>query len=189
MSASSPSGVEVFDERMRDDQRNYLELALDYAAAGLYRWAVGVLQQYLQRVDQRPETAIVFYFLADWHDKVGDHERPQVPRHRSELSAGLLLSQPAGRNRGAAASRDGQPGGREGAYYLGNLWYDRRQYDLAMSCWERSRDRDPSLATVWRNLGLAYFNKRHARMPHGRLSPKPFDWIRPTRACCLNSIS
>ena len=23
-------------------------------------------------------------------------------------------------------------------YYLGNLWYDKRQYDEAMACWEES---------------------------------------------------
>ena len=46
-------------------------------------------------------------------------------------------------------------------YYLGCLWYDKRQYDDAIFCWERSAKIDETFPTVWRNLSLAYFNKRH----------------------------
>ena len=46
------------------------------------------------------------------------------------------------------------------AYYLGCLYYDKRQYDLAISCWERTTERDPQFPTAWRNLALARFNKQ-----------------------------
>ena len=45
-------------------------------------------------------------------------------------------------------------------YYLGCLWYDRRQYDDAIACWEKSVGIDGNFPTVWRNLSLAYYNKR-----------------------------
>ena len=45
-------------------------------------------------------------------------------------------------------------------YYLGNLFYDKKQYERAISLWERARDLDPDFATVHRNLALGYFNKR-----------------------------
>ena len=45
-------------------------------------------------------------------------------------------------------------------YYLGNLYYDKRQYDLAMEAWETSARLDGSFPTVWRNLALAFFNKK-----------------------------
>ena len=44
-------------------------------------------------------------------------------------------------------------------YYLGNLWYDKRQYTPAIAAWERSSREDETFPTVWRNLALAYFNK------------------------------
>jgi len=44
-------------------------------------------------------------------------------------------------------------------YYLGNLWYDKRQYHDAIKCWEKSADIDDTFPTVLRNLSLAYFNK------------------------------
>ena len=45
-------------------------------------------------------------------------------------------------------------------YYLGCLWYDKRQYDRAAAMWERSAQLDPVFPTVWRNLSLAYYNKQ-----------------------------
>ncbi|MEG0038175.1 MAG: DUF5107 domain-containing protein [Bacteroides sp.] len=44
-------------------------------------------------------------------------------------------------------------------YYLGNLWYDKRQYADAIALWEESIRQDASFPTVLRNLSLAYFNK------------------------------
>lgn len=45
-------------------------------------------------------------------------------------------------------------------YYLGNLYYDKQQYELAMDFWESSSRLDGNFATVFRNLGLAYYNKK-----------------------------
>ena len=44
-------------------------------------------------------------------------------------------------------------------YYLGNFWYNARQYEDAIANWELSISRDDSFPTVHRNLALAYFNK------------------------------
>lgn len=45
-------------------------------------------------------------------------------------------------------------------YYLGNLYYDKQQYDLAISLWEQSVSIDSEFAIVHRNLGLAHYNKK-----------------------------
>ena len=45
-------------------------------------------------------------------------------------------------------------------YYLGCLYYDARQYDLAVRYWEESLALDPDYPQVWRNLALARFNKQ-----------------------------
>jgi tetratricopeptide (TPR) repeat protein len=44
-------------------------------------------------------------------------------------------------------------------YYLGNFWYDKRQYKEAIENWEKSVGLDDSFPTVRRNLSLAYHNK------------------------------
>ena len=48
-------------------------------------------------------------------------------------------------------------------YYLGNLLYDRRRHEDAITFWERAVELDPRFPTAWRNLGFAYFNIRHDR--------------------------
>jgi tetratricopeptide (TPR) repeat protein len=46
-------------------------------------------------------------------------------------------------------------------YYLGNLLYDRRRYRDAIAHWEKAAALSPDLPTVWRNLGIAYYNVEH----------------------------
>jgi len=46
-------------------------------------------------------------------------------------------------------------------YYLGNLYYDKRRYDDAISCWRRSTELDDAFSIPWRNLGIAEFNVLH----------------------------
>lgn len=44
-------------------------------------------------------------------------------------------------------------------YHLGNLYYDKKQYELAREYWERSQKQNDKFPTVKRNLALYYFNK------------------------------
>jgi tetratricopeptide (TPR) repeat protein len=46
-------------------------------------------------------------------------------------------------------------------YYLGNLLYDKRQYDEAMRHWELACQLLPGFSIPWRNLGIACYNVRH----------------------------
>lgn len=43
-------------------------------------------------------------------------------------------------------------------YYLGNWHYDRRRHCEAIHHWEESARLNSGFPTVWRNLGIAYFN-------------------------------
>ena len=59
-------------------------------------------------------------------------------------------------------------------YYLGCLYYDKRQYDVAIDFWERSAELDPTFPTVWRNLALARFNKQGRQDEAVELMEKAF---------------
>ena len=58
-------------------------------------------------------------------------------------------------------AKEANPSGAKAPYYLGCLYYDKRQYDLAIQYWEQSAKLDPKFPTVWRNLALARFNKQN----------------------------
>ena len=46
-------------------------------------------------------------------------------------------------------------------YYLGNFLYDRRRHGEAIAQWDRAAALDPDFPTVWRNLGIAFYNVEH----------------------------
>ncbi|HEY6057666.1 MAG TPA: DUF5107 domain-containing protein, partial [Candidatus Limnocylindrales bacterium] len=149
----------------RDDVQAHLDLALDYAAAGLWTDSIGVLEPLLPATDQDPVHPLVHYYLGWLHRRSGDGER--ADRH-----ARLARRMPADRCFPArleeiailehAIARD--PGDARALHYLGNLLYDRRRYREAIACWEHARDLDPTFPTTLRNLGIAEFNVR--RRPH-----------------------
>lgn len=46
-------------------------------------------------------------------------------------------------------------------YYLGNFLYDRRRHRDAIARWEKAAALDPDFPTVWRNLGISFYNVEH----------------------------
>lgn len=50
------------------------------------------------------------------------------------------------------------------AYYLGNLYYDKKQYIDAIQLWLQSASVDNKFAVVFRNLGIAFYNKRQDKI-------------------------
>jgi tetratricopeptide (TPR) repeat protein len=54
------------------------------------------------------------------------------------------------------------PADAKAPYYLGNYWYNARQYEQAILNWELSVSIDDRFPTVHRNLALAWFNKQNS---------------------------
>lgn len=145
--------------RMRSDAHNYEEVVLDYTSS--YCW-----EEALQLVDWAlalpvSDPAMLSYYKAWCLQNEGktDEARTVVekaerlPANRffpNDLQAILALQ-------AVTRLKDKCP---KAYYYLGNIWYDKRQYDDAVQAWEVSVGQDPQYPTVWRNLALAYFNKR-----------------------------
>jgi tetratricopeptide (TPR) repeat protein len=146
----------AFTERMRGWVHNYIEIALDYAHAGQYDEALDLLSA------APPADPMVKYYAAWCQVQSGDDE-----------AAGRLLEQAAAmppdycfpnQVEAVPALRmaiERNPVDARAPYYLGNFWYAHRRYDEAVDAWELACQRDPSFPTPYRNLGLAYMNKRH----------------------------
>ena len=137
-----------------------IDLALDLQRAGLKEEALQVLRA--PDLNRRDGSApMVAYLLASLYETTGDHSSAQLCQvqarsfpadhvfpHRIEEM--LLLEDVCLRH----------PTDPRAPYYLGNLLYDRRRYEEAIARWETAATLDPSFPTIWRNLGLAYFNIR-----------------------------
>lgn len=140
---------------MRDNVYAYMELALDYAHAGLWVEALALL-------DEAPGTNPMVRYFAGWiHLQRGVRGLANACfREAAQMSPdycfpNMLEAVPALE----AAIRE-NPQDARALYYLGNFWYAHRRYDEAIDCWERAVEHEPDFPTSHRNLGLACMNKR-----------------------------
>ncbi len=158
----------------RDFHENFLMIARDYAEYGAYSEAVHALDICTE------EWPMLRYYKAYYQElkglKLNGGEGMSASADETVLEAvkqtlaqaescstdycfpnkleDILVLEAAVRN---------NPEGANACYYLGNLYYDKYQYEKAIDCWERSARQNPEFAIVWRNLSLAYYNKRGDR--------------------------
>lgn len=144
---------------MRREAHNYEELALDYAAAGCWQDALNVANMAIG-MNVSNQTMLHYYKcwfmirMRAWDSEVEaavEEAEKQSPDccFPNRLEAILALE-------AITCHWEDTP---KAYYYLGNLWYDKRQYSDAIFCWEESEKQDATFPTVLRNLALAYFNK------------------------------
>ncbi len=133
---------------MRNDVDNYIELSLDYNEFGLYDEAAKVLA--LISEADRP---MLHYYMA-YYSK-SDVELEVAAKCNTDycfpvrLNDILVLRYAMEHN-----DKDANA-----PYLLGNLLYDKGQWEKAFECWTKSNELDGSNYIVHRNLALAYFNK------------------------------
>jgi len=147
-------GAPAAGPQCRGDAGSTMAVALDYVHAGLFAEALDLL-------DRVAHTDPLASYLMGWcHALAGD---PQAAHARWQAAAALPpaycfpnLPESA---LALEAARQHHPDDPRAPYYLGIFWYARRHYQAAIACWESARALDPNLATVHRNLGLAYVNQ------------------------------
>lgn len=146
-------GKEELVALLRDDAHNYDEIALDFANAGLKGEAIGVWKLAEERGAVGPMT-YYYWALTDKENEVALCAKAAAQDSAycfpNRLEAILALRNATRVN----------PNDAKALYYSGNLYYDKRQYDIAVEVWEKSAELDSEFPTVWRNLSLAYYNKQ-----------------------------
>ena len=138
-------GLDTVKALMRDDNHNYVELALGYKNAYLNEEAAAVLS--LAANDNEPMAHYYKFALT------GDKAELEKAENSSSLYCfpnrieDIEVLQYAVDN-----------GGNYAAYYLGNLFYDKLRWEESVALWQSCADKI-NLPTVYRNLSLAYYNK------------------------------
>ena len=144
---------------LRQCSQNYDELALDYVQAGLYNEAIDI---WLMAEAEKAVSPMTYYYIGYAKEMMGLTDEAKACFEKAEamksdycfpnrLEDVLVLELAKALN----------PQGAKAPYYLGCLYYDKRQYDVAIGNWERSAELDPNFPIVWRNLALARFNKEN----------------------------
>lgn len=158
---------------MRSEGHNYEELALDYASAGCWEEALEV-------ADMAINAAVADQTLLHYYKAWFLLELKQTDKAQEAIR--VAESQPSERCFPNALEAihalqsviDFSANAPKASYYLGNLWYDKRQYTEAIAAWEQSVKWDGAFPTVLRNLSLAYFNKLNKQQEAVLLLEKAF---------------
>ena len=148
--------LDKMNGRMRDFHENYLQAARDYAEAKCYEEAIGILNQCTRR---HPMLA---YYRAYYLEQLGRTEESLDAYKEAEACSPLYCFpnklEDIAVLKGAIVQHTQ---GAKAYYYLGNLYYDKLQFEKATLLWEASERLDDTYPTVHRNLALAYYNKQN----------------------------
>ncbi len=149
---------------MRQAFSNYDNLGLDYMQMGRTREALAVWHI---AEGEGAVTPMTYYYMAICGDKAALTKAAAAnpdfcfPNRMDDV---VILRWAIERN----------PQDANAPYLLGCLFYGARQYDEAMSLWEQSANLRPEFPTVWRNLAIAYYNKRGRRQQALELMERAF---------------
>lgn len=148
----------AWKERMRGFSGNYLQLARDYGEAGFCEEAYGVLKEAILK--ETAGGALVSYYLAYYGRKCGmaAEEAAELYRKAEAEDSYCCFPNKLEDIDVLCDCMEVLPEAALAPYYLGNLYYDRKQYKKAAALWEVSAKRNSEFPTVWRNLSLAYYN-------------------------------
>lgn len=167
LSLLEPARISEFLTLSRNDAQTVLDLAFDYADAGLFSEAIGLLElHHAHPVAPAPvpnplgRSPSTHYALA-WLHALAGHDS-----HRIAVALSEARAQPSDhffpsrRHEHAVLTwAVDQPGKDPSAHFaLGNYDYDLRHHADAIAHWEATVAAGAGFATVHRNLGLAYWN-------------------------------
>jgi tetratricopeptide (TPR) repeat protein len=133
------------------------EIAAEFANAGLWRDGADVLAASVAAAsDQAKVPPMVYYYLGDFAEKLGDTARAaayratamrQSPEYVFPFQSELI---PVLRR-----AMEANPADARAPYYLGNLLFDWQPAE-AVALWEKSVALDPAFPIAWRNLAVAW---------------------------------
>jgi tetratricopeptide (TPR) repeat protein len=143
-------------EMMRGDVQTYLDVALDYASAGLYEDTFPLIGFLATDPTPYPMVAYVLGYFAkqmgqielckEWYQK-GANASPEFcfpwRLEEKQVLEDVL---------------EANPEDAYAHYYLGNLLYDKKQFSKAVEHWKSCTSLKPGFAIPWRNLALAAYN-------------------------------
>nr|WP_294895347.1 DUF5107 domain-containing protein [uncultured Pedobacter sp.] len=141
----------------RAEEQNFISYVIDYAEAGMFESAL----EFLSVIENRKPLGPLFYYYQAWlNHKLNNPDKAVVALELAEKANSYLCF--PNRLEDIEVLKTAillNPEDAKAPYYLGNLFYDKRQYKEAIQYWELSVSIDDLFPTAFRNLGIAYFNK------------------------------
>lgn len=155
-----------FLKSSRNDAQTIIDIAFDYAEAGFYAEAIKLIE--LHQNNDIPEcvmpnpmqaSAMPSFILAWLQDKIGENAKSQAVLQEtsfysldyffpSRINEQLVLEWVIGEQKRNVVA----------AYGLGNYYFNLKRHNDAISTWELAANNNCKYGTLYRNLGIAYWN-------------------------------
>ncbi|MGN7787264.1 DUF5107 domain-containing protein [Niabella sp. 22666] len=150
--------VSRLQEMIRQRAYTYIEIANQYAEAGLWEDAISFLQLY------KGNDALITYYIGYYELQAGRSK--QAGEHfdlalNQEITGSFINRIEDVLVLETAATFNGHD--YKACYHLGNYYYAKQLYKEAEAAWERSIAINANFPTTLRNLGIASFNKFNKR--------------------------
>lgn len=141
---------------MRNAESNYLEVAADYGACGLWDEAIGALERVTNLAKKDAQAyPLAHYFLAYYWNRKGNENKASEALATAALQPpdyGFPFQSECIEVLRWAQSRNAKDG--RAPYFLGNYLFDL-QPEAALVEWDKAAALDPANSVGLRNLGLA----------------------------------
>lgn len=145
---------EEFYHRIQQVPNLYLELAYDYMETGCYQEALAICEE------SKLYYPMIFYTAAYCANKLGiSRKREEYLEKGKTASASYCFPNKLQDKLVLSFVTEINPTDANAWYYLGLLWYDKKQYQLACECYKTSISINDTFPTAHRNLALYYYNK------------------------------
>lgn len=146
-------------ELSRGDAHHFIECAIEYSAAGLYEEAINCLQYFLSRADDNSYSMVLYYLGWNYHQTGNKTEATAYFKKALLAKDDHYFPNRIEDIEVLEKAMQYYATDYKAAYYLGCLWYDKRNYFTAIDLWERTLEINDAFPAAHRNLGIAYFNK------------------------------
>jgi tetratricopeptide (TPR) repeat protein len=136
------------------------EVAAEFSDAGLWHDGDEVLQQAVAAApDKSKITPLVYYYLGDFAEKLGDTaQAANFRRQAAQQPPDYVFPFQSDMVAVLRRAIEADPQDARAPYYLGNLLFDW-QPDEAVALWEKSTALNPNFSIAWRNLAQAFAHK------------------------------
>ena len=170
--AAATDDYDLWLKTMRTESHNFKELAQEYIEAGLCEDAICILEACPQK------DPICWYTLGYVYTQLKEGEKAKEAFKNGEKSCpDYCFPNRVEEIRILDAAIEALQQAPMAHYYLGNLLYDKKQYEEAASHWKTAVKEKEDLSPAYRNLAIYYYNKEND-------APKALEVME--RACALD---
>ncbi|KJF41717.1 DUF5107 domain-containing protein [Draconibacterium sediminis] len=155
-----------FIESSRNDAQTIIDIAFDYAEAGFYKEAIQVIE--LHNNNEIPECAvpnpmaksIMTDFILAWlYQCIGDSKRAsQTLEMTKSATPDYVFPSRTFEQIVLEWALQADKKNTVAAFGLGNYFFNLKRHDDAIKAWEMAADANCTYGTLYRNLGIAYWN-------------------------------